>query len=419
MRSRRVLLSVGTISALALLFAILLYFREKEVGSRSTQVDTAFSMSTPTPVLGSPPSSDGSMDRANVHGTGVYVTKGVPQLTGLKWKSKINDGFVDTAAVAQGHSVYFGAGGHLYAIDTETGAERWNFKADNIATTAPAVADGSVYVGAWETFYALNPETGDVRWIFRPEAGAHDSPYASPMVNDGIIYFGGRGKFYALDSKTGQERWKFALSGRVKSTPIVYDGTVYFGSNSPDGREATYFYALDSKTGQEKWKLRTTGNGVVGSAAATDGLVYVGTWDDGLLALEAKSGKEKWRFNPDSGVLTAPAVAYETVYIVVRTTLYALHGTTGQEKWRFASGDRGLYSDAVVADGIVYFITTSAGFGFIINLTEPAGHLYAINAQRGQEHWAFSVSYMTSRTPMIADGVIYFGAEDGHVYAVH
>src|SRR5437773_12128782 len=46
---------------------------------------------TPTPVSAPEPNSNGAMARANVQGTGVYVTKGVRQLTGLRWSFKAND----------------------------------------------------------------------------------------------------------------------------------------------------------------------------------------------------------------------------------------------------------------------------------------------------------------------------------------
>src|SRR4051812_13677639 len=54
-------------------------------GNRSQPAIPPTTPSTPTQVISLQPNSNGSMERANVQGTGVFVTKGVQQLTGLKW----------------------------------------------------------------------------------------------------------------------------------------------------------------------------------------------------------------------------------------------------------------------------------------------------------------------------------------------
>ncbi len=80
---------------------------------------------TPTQVSAQQPNSNGAMARANVHGTGVYVTNGVRQLSGLKWEFKAGDrGSVTTPAV-QDSTVYFGQRGSVYAVDTGTGTKKW------------------------------------------------------------------------------------------------------------------------------------------------------------------------------------------------------------------------------------------------------------------------------------------------------
>jgi hypothetical protein len=57
-----------------------------------------------------------AMFRANLHHTGVYHTKGVPQLHGVKWRFKTGGEVESSPAVADG-VVYFGSrDGHLYAL---------------------------------------------------------------------------------------------------------------------------------------------------------------------------------------------------------------------------------------------------------------------------------------------------------------
>ena len=45
---------------------------------------------------------------------------------------------------------------HFYALDAQTGAELWRFKADNRLLTAAAIGNGAIYVGSYNgTLYAL------------------------------------------------------------------------------------------------------------------------------------------------------------------------------------------------------------------------------------------------------------------------
>src|SRR4051812_48544905 len=76
---------------------------------RSISAPTAaIASSTPTQITSPEPNSNGSMARANVHGTGVFVTQGVRQLTGLKWKFDTTGRISATTPSVQGSTIYFG-----------------------------------------------------------------------------------------------------------------------------------------------------------------------------------------------------------------------------------------------------------------------------------------------------------------------
>ena len=128
--------------------------------------------------------------------TGVYDTKPLTRLTGLKWK-------FDTAGAV---------------------------------TSPPLVYDGIVYFGDWKGFfYAVDVSAGTLRW----KKGGVEAGAGPPTIYHGLAYWGSReGTFYALDARTGQEIWRFKTGAGVKSSPLVADGMVYFGGE--DG----YFYAV-------------------------------------------------------------------------------------------------------------------------------------------------------------------------------
>lgn len=111
----------------------------------------------------------------------------------------------------------------------------------------------------------------------------------------------------AYDSKTGKEKWRFYTDGPVRLAPVVWRGSLYFGSD--DG----YLYCVDRLSGDLCWKFRAVpstrkllGNGrlisvwpVRGGPVLADETVYfaAGVWPlEGVFvyALNAVTGEVKW-----------------------------------------------------------------------------------------------------------------------------
>ena len=93
----------------------------------------------------------------------------------------------------------------------------------------PAVSGGTVYIGSRDEYvYALDADTGTEKWKF--ETGGWTA--SSPAVSGDTIYISCSWDdyVYALDADTGTEKWKFETGGRTASSPAVYGGTVYIGS---------------------------------------------------------------------------------------------------------------------------------------------------------------------------------------------
>ena len=73
-------------------------------------------------------------------------------------------------------------------------------------------------------------------------------------------------------------------------------------------------------------------------------------------------------------------------------------------KWSFPTGDR-IVSSPVHADGTIYFGSDD-------------GHLYAVSAADGRERWRRKTGGPVASTPAIARGIVYFSSYDGKVYAL-
>ena len=68
------------------------------------------------------------MSKADLGRTGVYPDDGPSQLTGLLWKFPTGGHPVISSPAVSGGMVYFGSSDTLYALDAQTGQEKWKFK---------------------------------------------------------------------------------------------------------------------------------------------------------------------------------------------------------------------------------------------------------------------------------------------------
>ncbi|MBN1573328.1 MAG: PQQ-like beta-propeller repeat protein [Deltaproteobacteria bacterium] len=73
-------------------------------------------------------------------------------------------------------------------------------------------------------------------------------------------------------------------------------------------------------------------------------------------------------------------------------------------KWKFHIGSL-INSSPTVADGVVYFGSRNK-------------HLYAVDANTGEGKWKFMTVSNIDSSPAVVDGVVYFGSDDGYLYAL-
>lgn len=177
-----------------------------------------------------------------------------------------------------------------------------------------------------------------------------------------------------------------------------------------------------------KWSF-PTGQRIVSSPVWHDGAVLFGSDDGNLYSVDAASGRQRWMLATDGSVSSTPAVAGGRVYVLsFDGRLYAAHAGTGEVLWKFATeGERrfearGLHgarprsqtfadpfdvylSSPLVADGRVYFGSSD-------------GHVYALDAASGALLWKHRTGDVVHASPAYADGRIYVGSWDGKLYAL-
>ncbi|RPJ83899.1 MAG: hypothetical protein EHM18_12890 [Acidobacteria bacterium] len=332
--------------------------------------------------------------------------------------------------VAQG-VLYVGSDdGFLYALDARTGSQKWRFQAGKGIRSKPAVGSEAVcFLSDDGYLYALDRTSGKLKWKFDTHTalvphtvlGDNDSRWdylqSSPAIADGLVFVGsGNSNFYAVDMASGQEKWHYTAGDSVRSSPRVVGNTVFFASWD------NFVYALNAATGEEKWKFDTKGIVQASPIVAGDVLV-IGSRYPYVFALDATTGQEKWRFNYfGSWVESSAVVDSSTVYVGSSDFLhlFAIDLKNGQRKWGFKTSGYS-WSSPAIANGTVYIGAARS----TQRHSNAGGDLYAVDAKTGREVWRFQTGRLPDHflqgvvsSPVVADGLVYFGALDGRVYAV-
>lgn len=303
------------------------------------------------------------------------------------WRYDIGASVRSTPQVVAG-TVYVGASdNNLYALDADSGDEIWTFSTGERSNrtgvvSSPTVSNGTVFVGnrflrgtGPDTgVYAIDTETGTEKWSF--ETGA--TVEASPLVVNGTVVVGSQdNNVYALDEQTGTEIWSYSTSAAVAS-PAYSANTVFIGN------ENGKLFALDINSGENKWTFTSDGTGSVGSKSAPtvkDGSVFVGLTDGTLHSIDETDGTENWNYTAtDDSFFTSPTIAGDTIFIRgAGKALYVIH-SDGSERWTFnAPGElpdgRVLRSPSspTVVNGNIYFGGANTLFSLTSDSTKSDG----------------------------------------------
>jgi outer membrane protein assembly factor BamB len=332
------------------------------------------------------------------------------------------------ATFAEGTVYAGGQDGQLHAVDARSGRKRWSFKAGGPIRTRPTVAGADLYFQADDGFlYKLGAGSGEVRWRVRVvERPIERLPFDNPKsrydrfgsdvtVAGGRLYLGTHdGRVVAIDPARGEKAWEFASGDSVLAAPAVESGRVYFGSF--DG----FVYALEAETGKLIWKRDTKG-AVVSTPAVVGDRVVVGNRSYDLVGLDARSGEPLWtRYVWFSWVESSAAARDGVVYIGSSdaAAVYAFDARTGERRWK-TDVYGWAWGQPAVTDARVYAGTASQK-GYL------AGHrglVVAMDRATGRLAWHYAAepaatgSYGFPGSPAVGDGLVFVTGLDGKVYA--
>ena len=252
----------------------------------------------------------------------------------------------------------------LSAIDKYDGKLMWSRRLGALSAASPAVGGDTVYAvvlarapgSPQGRVAALSVTDGALRWSRTLPSRCE----SSPLLYRGRLYFGSEdGTVYALDARTGHELWTYPAAGAVKASPTLTDGTLYFGDYSG------HVQAISARTGRRFWLSGSEGT-LFGSgtfystAAVAYGRVYLGNTDGRVYSYDASTGALDWAYQTGAYVYASPAVTDAaglgpTVYVgSYDGRFYALSARTGHVEWSHDAGGR-ISGSATILGDIVYF----------------------------------------------------------------
>ncbi len=301
--------------------------------------------------------------------------------------------------------------GLIHALDAANGRKIWAFDTQRQVpverkrpSIKPVLANGIVYatnettVDAQRTssLFAIDANTGRQKWVAKVP-GHYPSP---PQAFDNIVFWSviveGRRQLFAVDMTTGQAKWAFNPRGLISDQIIIGHGFVYAAS------EARTLYALDKKTGKIAWQreLDVTPSKPV-SLVVSRRFLYVRNVNY-VFAIDPESGKDAWVYKTGhSYVFHGPiglvdvSVFDGVVYLPFKDPdmLVALDEATGNKLWTFkATKFRNLKVEVnpicagmAKAGGQLFFATWLPSGWVNLSQPRPPGRLFSINAVTGTQ----------------------------------
>ncbi len=356
--------------------------------------------------------------------------------------------------------------------DVETGRNvKWVAELGSEAYGGPVVAGGKVFVGTNNdhprdpttlgdrgVLMAFSADKGAFLWQVThpklPAGRAQDWPLvglcSTPAVEgESLYYLSNRAEVVAVATSDGGRRWTSDLQElavvphyMTASSPLAA-GDLLFAvtGNGSDlmgkipAPNAPSFVAIEIKTGKVRWRDSSPGANLLdgqwgspayGQIAGRPQVVFPGG-DGWLYAFAPDTGKLLWKFDanqpwPAGGersresLLATPVIHDGRVYIGLghdpqKPTspgrLWALEvAADGAVKpaWSLGGKDFSITLSSVVVDGGVLYATDFAGF------------LYALDAATGRLLWKYDTFSAIWGSPLIADGKLYLGVEEGDVF---
>jgi outer membrane protein assembly factor BamB len=388
----------------------------------------------------------------------VSSMKGLPTTWDLKTKKNVK-WIAALGSQAYGNPVV--ANGMVFVGTNNDGPRDPNVKGDKGVLMAFRESDGQFM---WQ---AVHDKLAAGR--------ANDWPYqgicSSPLVEDGVVYYmSNRGELMAVDAdgfrdgtndglvkdeKNTKETdvdviWRYDMMDELgvmqhnmaNASPVSYGDLIFVNtSNGQDeshvnipSPKAPAIIAVNKKTGKLVWEDNSVGERILHGQWSSPSVgkvgdtvqVATGQGDGWIRGYEALTGKKLWEFdlNPKDSVwpktrneVISTPVFYENV-VYIANGQDPEHGEGVGHLYAIDPTKRGDITETGRLwhyDKIRRSISTASVYNGILFYSDFSGFLHALDIKTGKPFWTHDMFAAIWGSPMVIDGKVYLGDEDGDV----
>lgn len=304
----------------------------------------------------------------------------------------------------------------------------WQAKLNGNVLFCDTVTDGNfVYTATIDDdyprtcgIYCIDKQSGEIKWYYE----THNSVKNNICIDgDRLVYMTADGQIGCIDKKTGCDIWDFASTSLfstvgTSSGICIKDGIVYAGN--PRGIEA-----VDVNNGTAVWsKVRNRGENSPAEFVVTGNKLLVNSHWDALASLDIANGKDLWD-NKDEDLRfrssTPVAVDDKTILAADDDAIMLINSGSGEIISKSVFEDYNFSSSAqpVIYGSIAYIPTANKGIiAYDIDAKKIVWNF------RGEDAILFTAPYVgkgssiIESTPVIDNGNLIFGSNDGYIYFV-
>jgi outer membrane protein assembly factor BamB len=335
------------------------------------------------------------------------ITPGGRIWTKLAWHLDTGAAINGTPVVVDGTAYAATAAGQVLAVDIHNGAVLWTWN-DGTAgalngTLAIDPAAGLIFVTSVRGLLAaLSIANGRMAW----NTTLNGSLSSATVANDQVFVDSSTGGLSAFVESNGTPTWNRSFPSSFDATPAV-DGSkslLVVGQANGDVR------AVNSSTGTTLWTYIAKG-AIAAAASVAYGMVFVGSSDGNVTALRESTGTKLWAYQTGGPVNDSPALSdsgtpggnsRELIIGSADGYLYELNAVNGSANFIIRVGAPII--GVAAARGVAVFETSS-------------GAIWGARTYSSLITWNARPGGPLASSPAIVDGSIFFGAENGYLYA--
>lgn len=295
-----------------------------------------------------------------------------------------------TPIIDASNNIIFGKNNHLYSINPIQRKFNWRYEVNGTISAMPIIGNNkNIYVPSNNgIFYDFSGSS-----VSPPILNAISPMYMLNVKHTGLSSINGP-SVSTVPSVTWSANF---VSGNLFVSPsigIASNGTLYIGSN--DGYVNAYTYGQSNPIWHSPVSIAAFGDPNMVSTKSIyttpvigpDGTIYIGSNGGNFYALEPIGGTIKWSYSAEYPLQSSPIMdASGSIYFGAGNNVYAIAdaGYTAYNKWSipyFPTNAHVNSSPALGQNGYLYFGSDD-------------GYVYAVDSFLGTQKWSYDTSVNT------------------------